>query len=59
MTQKDLVHKWGWRKTKGKKEYKGIISYYLKKHYTITEEGNVREEEILDKVGREKKKRQR
>ena len=47
-------------KQKEKKEYKGKISYYFKKkHYTITEEGNVREEEILDKVGREKKKRQR
>lgn len=47
-------------KQKEKKEYKGKNSYYFKKkHYTITEEGNVREEEILDKVGREKKKRQR
>ena len=58
MSQNDLVYKWEWRKTKGKKN-KGKISYYFRKHYTITEEGNVREEEIIDKVGREKKRRKR
>lgn len=41
------------------KKNKGKISYYFRKHYTITEEGNVREEEIIDKVGREKKRRKR
>lgn len=45
-------------KNKRKKRYKGKISYYFRKH-TITKEGNVREEEIIDKVGREKNRRKR
>ena len=49
----------GMEKNKRKKKNKGKISCYFRKHYTITEEGNVREEEIIDKVGREKKRRKR